>query len=51
MGLWRLFMLLWTIQDYSAYEMMLETGVLAADEEHYFVSMIFETLMTGWLIK
>lgn len=27
-------MRLWTIQHYSAYETMLETGILAANEEH-----------------
>ena len=29
-------MILWTIQHYSAYERMLETGVLIANESHLF---------------
>lgn len=29
-------MRLWTIQHYSAYETMLETGIIAANEEHLF---------------
>jgi len=29
-------MILWTIQHYSAYERMLETGILNANENHLF---------------
>lgn len=43
-------MILWTIQDYAAYQKLTETGILLADEEYVFEKDYFEPVYR-WLYE